>query len=201
MALHGRTAADFYGGTARWAPIGELASLLDIPVLGNGDVWEAEDALRLVASTGCAGVVVGRGCLGRPWLFADLEAAFSGSAFRVRPSLGQVAGVMRRHAGLLAQWLGEDRGLPDFRKHVAWYLKGFAVGADVRAALGGVSTTAQLDDLLARLDPDQPYPADVLGRPRGRTTGARAVALPSGWLASRTSRAVPADAELATSGG
>jgi nifR3 family TIM-barrel protein len=202
VALHGRTAADFYGGTADWAPIAELAGLLDIPVLGNGDIWEADDALRMIGETGCAGVVVGRGCLGRPWLFADLAAAFDGRAERARPDLAAVAAMMRRHGELLAQWLGDEtRGVSDLRKHVAWYLKGFSVGSELRSALARASSLTELDELLGRLDLHQEFPAAVLGQPRGRTTGARPVALPDGWLASRESREVPADAELPDSGG
>jgi nifR3 family TIM-barrel protein len=201
VALHGRTAADFYGGTADWAPIAELVELLDIPVLGNGDIWEADDALRMMRTTGCAGVVIGRGCLGRPWLFADLMAAFAGRPERARPNLALVATTMRRHAELLADWEGEERGVTDFRKHVAWYLKGFAVGASIRVALASASSLAELDDLLGRLDGAQPYPEAVLGQPRGRTSSARPVALPQGWLDDPMSRAVPFDAELAHSGG
>jgi nifR3 family TIM-barrel protein len=201
VALHGRTAAQFYGGTADWAPIAELADLLDIPVLGNGDIWEADDAVRMMRATGCAGVVVGRGCLGRPWLFADLAAAFDGRPERARPALRVVAATMHRHAELLAEWIGEQRGIVDFRKHVAWYLKGFSVGSELRAAMASASTLAELDGLLDALELDQPFPAAVLGQPRGRTSGARAVALPEGWLASGDSRIVPAEAELAHSGG
>ena len=201
VALHGRTASDFYGGHARWGAIAELADLLDVPVLGNGDIWEAEDALRMIAETGCAGVVVGRGCLGRPWLFADLAAAFTGRAQRLRPDLREVTRAMREHAELLAEWLGEERGLPEFRKHVAWYLKGYVVGSETRAALGSVSTLAELDRRLRGLDLDQPFPHDLLGRPRGRTTPARPVALPDGWLADRRTRTVPPDAEMSDSGG
>ncbi len=199
VALHGRTAAQFYGGTADWAAIAALVELLDIPVLGNGDIWEADDALRMMRETGCAGVVIGRGCLGRPWLFTDLAAAFTGRPERVRPDLGAVARTMRRHAELLADWRDEPHGLADFRKHVAWYLKGFAVGAELRSALASVSSLLELDDLLGKLDADQPFPDAVLGRPRGRTSGARPVALPSGWLEQRGSRSVPAEAELADS--
>jgi nifR3 family TIM-barrel protein len=201
VALHARTAADFYGPTAQWDAIADLVQLLEVPVLGNGDIWEADDALRMVSETGCAGVVVGRGCLGRPWLFADLAAAFAGRPERVRPRLAQVAVAMRRHAGLLAEWLGEERGVVDFRKHVAWYLKGFAVGGDLRRAMATSSSLAELDAHLAALDLDQPFPESVLGQPRGRTSGTRAVALPEGWLASRDSRAVPFGAELADGGG
>jgi tRNA-dihydrouridine synthase len=180
----------------------DLAALLDIPVLGNGDIWEADDALRMIGETGCAGVVVGRGCLGRPWLFADLAAAFDGRPERARPGLAEVARVMRHHAELLADWAGSEQwGVTDFRKHVAWYLKGFAVGSEIRVAMAQASSLGELDDLIARLDLGQPFPENVVGLPRGRTSGARAVALPAGWLDNRDSRVVPAGAELAHSGG
>ncbi|MFG1921614.1 tRNA dihydrouridine synthase DusB [Cryptosporangium sp. NPDC048952] len=201
VALHGRTAVQFYGGRANWEPIAELAAALDVPVLGNGDIWEADDAVRMVTETGCAGVVVGRGCLGRPWLFADLAAAFAGRPERVRPHLGEVAVTMRRHAELLAEWKGEAWGLPDFRKHVAWYLKGYPAGSTLRRQLGMVSTLAELDDLLAQLDPDAPFPTTEIGEPRGRTTGARRVVLPEGWLDDPDALTAPTDAELDVSGG
>lgn len=201
VALHGRTAEQFYGGQADWATIAALVEALDVPVLGNGDIWEGDDGTRMVRETGCAGVVVGRGCLGRPWLFADLEAAFAGRAERVRPTLGAVATAMRRHVELLADWLGEQRGVVDFRKHVAWYLKGFAVGGETRRALATSSSLAEFDDHLATLDPTLPFPESVIGQPRGRTSASHGVALPEGWLASRHSRAVPFGAELADSGG
>ncbi len=201
VALHGRTALEYYGGHADWERIAELVELLDIPVLGNGDIWEADDALRMVRETGCAGVVVGRGCLGRPWLFADLAAAFTGRPERVRPGLRVVAETMLRHAGLLAEWLGEQRGVTEFRKHVAWYLKGFAVGGELRRSLAMTSTLAELADRLALLELDQPFPEVVLGQPRGRTTAGKGVSLPEGWLVSRDSREVPAGAEVEGSGG
>ncbi|WP_375490055.1 tRNA dihydrouridine synthase DusB [uncultured Jatrophihabitans sp.] len=201
VALHGRTAQQFYGGQADWSRIADLVDALDVPVLGNGDIWEADDALRMVRETGCAGVVVGRGCLGRPWLFADLAAAFGGRPERTRPSLRAVATTMRRHAQLLADWLGEQHGVTDFRKHVAWYLKGFAVGGELRRGMAMSSSLAELDDHMAQLDLDQPFPQAVLGQPRGRTTGGRAVTLPYGWLDDRASRAVPAGAETEHSGG
>ncbi len=201
FALHGRTAADMYAGEARWEPIAEVAQALSIPVLGNGDIWEADDALRMMRETGCAGVVVGRGCLGRPWLFADLAAAFEGRAERKLPDLGEVAFTMRRHAELLAEWRGEEWGLPDFRKHVAWYLKGFQVGSELRSRLGMVASLTELDDLLGKLDPAQEFPRGELGRPRGRSTGQRRVALPDGWLDNPQACAVPSGAELADSGG
>jgi nifR3 family TIM-barrel protein len=203
VALHARTAAQLYSGRADWAAIGRLKAALDVPVLGNGDLWEATDALRMVRETGCDGVVVGRGCLGRPWLFGDLAAAFDGRLERAaRPGLREVARVMRRHAELLVAALGDEgRGCRDFRKHVAWYLKGFAVGSELRRALGMVGSLAELDDLLGRLGLDQPYPEVVLGAPRGRTTGVRPVSLPEGWLDDPDSLAVPRAGELVHSGG
>src|SRR5690348_2950084 len=156
VALHGRTAAEFYGGRANWEPIAELARLLDIPVLGNGDIWEAADAVRMVRATGCAGVVVGRGCLGRPWLFGDLAAAFAGRSQIHLPDLSEVAKAMFRHAELLADWIGEERGVVDFRKHVAWYLKGFSVRRELRAAMAMASSLIELADLLQEMDLSQP---------------------------------------------
>jgi nifR3 family TIM-barrel protein len=200
ITLHGRTADQLYSGTADWSHIARLVETVDIPVLGNGDIWEADDALRMVAETGCAGVVIGRGCLGRPWLFGDLAAAFAGTPERALPTLREVAAVMHRHATLLGEEQGERHGCTDFRKHVAWYLKGFSVGSDVRKALATVSGLDELADLLAGI-PDQPYPVEVLGAPRGRTSPPRPVALPEGWLADRDDPRPPAGAELEVSGG
>jgi nifR3 family TIM-barrel protein len=201
VALHGRTAADMYSGTADWDAIGELKAALDIPVLGNGDIWEADDALRMMAETGCDGVVVGRGCLGRPWLFGDLAAAFEGRADRQLPDLRTVAETMYRHAELLVEHLGSDHGVVDFRKHVAWYLKGFGIGSAARNALAQVSTLPELDALLSGLGLDQPYPVATLGQPRGRTSSPRTPALPEGWLDDPESGSVPLGAEMADSGG
>jgi nifR3 family TIM-barrel protein len=202
IGLHGRTAAQHYSGHADWDAIADLKASVAIPVLGNGDIWEAEDALRMVRETGCDGVIVGRGCLGRPWLFADLAAAFDGKDLQQRPSLGEVATVMRRHAELLGEWLGEERGCIEFRKHVAWYLKGFGAGSVVRGRLGTVSSYAALDDLLDQLDPTEPYPLDQLGVPRGRQGSPKRVVLPDGWLQTRELvGALDPAAEDATSGG
>jgi len=220
VALHARTAAQRYSGRADWEAIATLKQALDIPVLGNGDIWEAADAVRMVRQTGCDGVVIGRGCLGRPWLFADLADAFATldagqqaapgpgrppealPEYRPRmPTLGEVAAVMRRHAQLLSEWLGEREGCTDFRKHVAWYLKGFPVGSQLRRSLAMVSSLSELDDLLGKLDPTVPFPRAVVGEPRGRTSAPAPVHLPEGWLASRDDDEIPYDAELDDSGG
>jgi nifR3 family TIM-barrel protein len=182
IALHGRTVDQAYSGKADWSAIGELASHVDIPVLGNGDVWEAADAVAMVERTGAAGVVVGRGCLGRPWLFRDLAAAFAGEQVATLPSLGEVKAMMRRHAELLCLHMGEERGCKEFRKHVAWYLKGFAAGGELRNSLALVSTLPALDGLLAGLDDAEPFPVATLGTPRGRQGSPRRVVLPEGWL-------------------
>lgn len=203
IGLHGRTAQQAYSGAADWDAIAELARTVSIPVLGNGDIWEAHDALALVAHTGAAGVVVGRGCLGRPWLFGDLANAFAGHRGRALPTLGDVTGMARRHAELLADLMGEPRGLVELRKHMAWYFKGFPIGGDIRRGLGMVSSFAELDAHLSQLDPTLPYPAEVLGRPRGRKgSPRRKVALPDGWLEDTSGRDWElAGAELGISGG
>jgi nifR3 family TIM-barrel protein len=201
VALHARTAAQRYSGEADWAAIATLKQALDIPVLGNGDIWEAADALRMVRETGVDGVVVGRGCLGRPWLFADLASAFAGGSTQSLPGLGQVATVMRRHAVLLTGCLGsETEGVVDFRKHVAWYLKGFPVGSELRHRLGLVGSLDELTELLATLDPDEPFPADAEG-PRGRQGSPGRVVLPERWLDDADDPSVPLGAELEHSGG
>ncbi|MFP8882598.1 tRNA dihydrouridine synthase DusB [Streptomyces mangrovi] len=203
VALHGRTAAQHYGGTADWDAIAALKEAVpEIPVLGNGDIWSADDAVRMMRETGCDGVVVGRGCLGRPWLFGDLVAACEGRPERAEPTLGEVAAVMLRHARLLGEWLeDESRGVIDFRKHVAWYTKGFPVGSELRRRLAVASSPAELEDLLGELDPDRPWPKGADG-PRGRTSGRNRVALPDGWLDDPYDRTgAAAEAELDTSGG
>jgi len=183
IALHGRTVQQAYSGEADWDAIGELAASVDIPVLGNGDIWEAADALRMVEQTGIAGVVVGRGCLGRPWLFRDLAAAFAGEPVATLPTLGEVSTMMRRHAELLSHHMGEERGCKEFRKHVTWYLKGFRAGGELRRDLALVDSLASLDALLEKLDPDEPFPVGELGAPRGRQGSPRSrVVLPDGWL-------------------
>jgi nifR3 family TIM-barrel protein len=202
VALHARTAEQRYSGKADWDAIATLKQALDVPVLGNGDIWEASDALRMVDHTGVDGVVVGRGCLGRPWLFRDLEAAFAGRPTLTLPALGEVAAIMARHAYLLVEALEDEKhGCADFRKHVAWYLKGFPVGGDLRRSLAMISSLAELDDLLARLDPAVPFPEESLGQPRGRINAPGKVSLPYGWLDSRDDDTVPAGAEMENSGG
>ena len=201
VALHARTAAQRYSGSADWARIAELKEhVKTIPVLGNGDIFDAGDALTMMSQTGCDGVVIGRGCLGRPWLFAELSAAFNGLPIPTPPTLGEVTDIVRRHGELLAAHFGEDKGMRDIRKHVAWYLHGFPAGADLRRALALVKTLSELDDLLGRLDGAAPFP-EVAGGPRGRQGSPAAVSLPEGWLDDPDDDTVPAGADVMHSGG
>ncbi|TFD71153.1 tRNA dihydrouridine synthase DusB [Cryobacterium fucosi] len=192
IALHARTASEHYSGEADWSAITTLKNTItSVPVLGNGDIWSADDALRMVAQTGCDGVVVGRGCLGRPWLFGDLAAAFRGQGTGaetalIQPNLGRVAETFRRHAELLTEFFeSEERACRDIRKHVAWYFKGYPVGGDLRASLASVASLAQLDDLLGTLDWQQEYPGVGAEGPRGRAGSPKKTSLPEHWLDSR----------------
>jgi nifR3 family TIM-barrel protein len=216
VALHGRTAADFYSGKADWDAIAELrAALPDVQVLGNGDIWSAQDAVNMMRQTGVDGVVVGRGCLGRPWLFADLENAFRSylenpnaniTYSQVQPNLGEVADAFKKHSELLVEFFGDElRACRDIRKHVAWYFKGYPVGGSLRAALASVETLTHMDELLGTLDRSMPYPGDEAEGPRGRAGGMKSCALPEHWLDSRelgdSARASLLEAELSVSGG
>jgi nifR3 family TIM-barrel protein len=203
IALHGRTAQQAYAGHADWDAIRALKAHVSIPVLGNGDIWEAADALHMIRQTGVDGVVIGRGCLGRPWLFRDLADAFAGRQTRTLPNLGEVMKMLRRHAELLVALSDELHGLSDLRKHMAWYFKGFPVGGELRHRLGMVSSLADLDNLLSHLDPDVSFPASELGSPRGRQGAPRTnVALPEGWLSDTSGGDLDlAAAELDISGG
>ena len=206
VALHARTAAQMYSGQAHWEAITTLVQDLDpLPVLGNGDIWTAGDAVAMMDSTGCAGVVIGRGCLGRPWLFGQLAHRLGGTPEVPDPTAGEVARILYRHATLLVATFGEHKGCQEIRKHIAWYFKGYRVRQHVRLALAHVSTLAELEDLLSMIEPDQVPPAEVLAGPRGRTSRQKRVALPGGWLGSRCieaqDRALVAQAELDVSGG
>ncbi|WP_301146673.1 tRNA dihydrouridine synthase DusB [Mycobacterium simiae] len=201
VALHARTAAQRYSGTADWEQIAQLKQHVQtIPVLGNGDIYDASDALTMMASTGCDGVVIGRGCLGRPWLFAELSAAFTGSPAPAPPTLGEVADIVRRHGELLIAHFGEDKAMRDIRKHIAWYLHGFPAGSELRRALALVKTFDELNALLHQLDAAVAFP-DAANGPRGRQGSAARVALPDGWLDDPDDCTVPAGADVMHSGG
>jgi nifR3 family TIM-barrel protein len=204
VGLHARTAAQLYDGQADWEAIARLkAHVRTIPVLGNGDVWEAEDALRMMRGTGCDGVIVGRGCLGRPWLFRDLADVFEGREPSDPPAFGAVIDVMLEHARLLVGWLGDEgAAMRTFRKHTSWYTKGFAGGAALRQRLMQVRTVAELEAALAGADRAQPFPPAAMRVARGKTGGTQRVALPEGYLDELDDSTPPCvEAEAADSGG
>ena len=215
IALHGRTASDYYSGNADWQAIATLReSLPDVQVLGNGDIWSAQDAVDMMEQTGVDGVVVGRGCLGRPWLFADLEQAISAYLSgdkkpiinQVMPTLGEVADGFIRHAELLVEYFEEEgRACRDIRKHVAWYFKGYPVGGDFRARLAKVMSLDHMREILSELDRSSPYPGDEAEGPRGRLGSVKSCSLPENWLDSRelsgSHRLILEQAEISVSGG
>jgi nifR3 family TIM-barrel protein len=203
VALHARTAAQLYDGEARWDAIAELkAAVRSIPVLGNGDIWEAADALRMMRQTGCDGVVVGRGCLGRPWLFGELSAMFDGREPEDPPRLGEVVETMLEHLQRLVAWFSEKHAVPMFRKHAGWYTKGFRGSAEVRQKIGRANTVEEVRAVLTALDPAERFPPSAIRVPRGKTGGTQNVALPDGYLDDLDDDTPPVPAaEDITSGG
>ncbi|HEX2878294.1 MAG TPA: tRNA dihydrouridine synthase DusB [Polyangiaceae bacterium] len=203
VALHARTAAQLYDGEARWEAITQLKQAVkSIPVLGNGDIWEAEDALRMMRTTGCDGVVVGRGCLGRPWLFRDLADVFAGREPQNPPNLREVVQILLRHAQLLAEWIGEGPAIRAFRRHATWYTKGFRDSAGLRQHVTSVQTYEQLVHAFDAINLDQPFPPSAMRVPRGKSSGTQQVSLPEGYLDELDNDAPPcAEAEDEFSGG
>jgi nifR3 family TIM-barrel protein len=203
VTLHARTAAQLYDGQARWHAIGELKQALSsIPVFGNGDIWVAEDALRMVRETGCDGVAVGRGCLGRPWLFRDLGYAFAGREPQPPPNFGEVADIMVEHARMLVEWFGERQAMLSFRKHGGWYTRGFRSSARLRDRLMRVRHLAELEEVLSGINREEPFPEHGHLVRRGKRSGTQKVALPDGFWDDPDDPTPPgADAEQATSGG
>lgn len=202
VTMHARTAAQHYDGQAQWDHIGELKQLVSIPVFGNGDIWEAEDALRMMRYTGCDGVGIGRGCLGRPWLFRDLTCLFEGREPQNPPNFGQVADIMREHAHLLTQWIDENRGMKLFRKHAGWYTKGFHGSTKLRTKLMTLTSLAALEETLSSIDRSSPFPANCIRVPRGKRGGTQRVVLPDGYRDQREDTTPPPpEAEANISGG
>jgi nifR3 family TIM-barrel protein len=202
ISLHARTAAQLYSGRADWEAITRLKQHVAIPVLGNGDIWTAADALAMVRATGADGVVVGRGCLGRPWLFGDLVDAFEGRPARPAPTLGQVGQILVDHARLLVERRGEVAGTREVRKHTGWYLTGYPVGHDTRRRLAEVTSIVELLTIVDEFDPDAVAPAELAHSPRGTRSGPQTVTLPHGWREDRDDPSPPdLPAALLASGG
>ena len=185
VTLHARTAAQLYDGSARWEAITELKRSISIPVIGNGDIWRAEDAVRMLSETGCNGIAIGRGCLGRPWLFRDLAEVLAGRPAPPQPTFGEVADIMIEHASMLVEWFGERLAMRSFRKHSGWYTRGFRGGAALRNRLMQVDSFEGLRTTLADIDRDQPYPERAHLIRRGKRSGTQKVVLPEGFLDNR----------------
>ncbi len=185
VTLHARTAAQLYDGNARWEAIAELKRSVSIPVIGNGDIWVAEDAVRMLSETGCDGVAIGRGCLGRPWLFRDLAEVLAGRPAPPQPTFGDVADIMVEHASMLVEWFGERLAMRSFRKHSGWYTRGFPGGAALRNRLMRVDSIEGLRTTLVDIDRDQPYPEQAHLIRRGKKGGTQKVVLPEGFLENR----------------
>jgi nifR3 family TIM-barrel protein len=203
VTLHARTAAQLYDGQARWTAIAELKrAVTTIPVFGNGDIWDAEDAVRMMAETGCDGVAIGRGCLGRPWLFRDLADVFAGRKPDPGPTFGEVADTMIEHAQLLADWYGDEKvSMLAFRKHSGWYTKGFSSSARLRNRLMLVESMSELVAALDDIDRTEPYPDNAHLFRRGKRQGTQRVVLPEGYLDDLDDATPPEDDGEALSGG
>ena len=203
VALHARTAAERYSGAAHWDEIARLVEHMrgtGLPVIGNGDIFAAKDATDMMEQTGCHGVEVGRGCLGRPWLFAQIGAQLRGDPIPPEPTLGRVSGIIARHAELLAEHVGEQQACRDIRKHTGWYLRGFPVGGEFRKDLARVETLDELGALLATIA-DSEELAEHADDARGRQGSSSKVALPEGWLDDPEDATVPEGAEIENNGG
>jgi len=202
VGLHARTAAQLYHGLADWDAIANLKQHVKIPVLGNGDIWEAEDALRMMRQTGCDGVIVGRGCLGRPWLFRDLADVFDGRATSNPPGFREVIEIMFSHARMMADWFGERLGIVSFRRHTSWYTKGFRMTSELRAGAMRVDSVDGLVRLFESADRDQPFPPSAMRVVRGKTTGMqKKVSLPFGYLNDLADATPPEECEDIGDGG
>lgn len=185
VTLHARTQQEYYSGHSNWSKIARLKEAMRIPVFGNGDIFSGADALEMLEETGCDAVVVGRGCQGRPWIFAEIAAALWGQTTPDAPGLDVVAKVILDHAALMIDYHEDElRAMREMRKHVAWYLRGFAVGGQNRRDLSLVSTYKELEEQLGNLDLSQSFPPRAAGK-RGRAGKAKKPHLPHGWLDSR----------------
>ena len=182
IGLHARTASELYSGKADWSAITELVQHVSIPVLGNGDIWEPWDALRMMRETGCAGVIVGRGTLGRPWLFGELAEVFDGREPGTPPNMGEIAKIAHDHAERLIELFGPDHGMRQMRKWCSWYTVGFRGSAKARGELVRVTKIEDMDRVLGKLDPDEPFPLAALHAHRGKGGRTQCVKLPEGYL-------------------
>ena len=149
VSVHGRTREQYYSGKADWGVIRQIREALSIPLAGNGDVFCAQDALRMQEETGCAIVMIARGALGNPWIFRECEAAWKGQTIPPRPQTDEIIETVKRHARYLCEEIGDWRAAVEMRKHAAWYTKGIRGAAALRAQ---ASRAESLDELFAIIE-------------------------------------------------
>ncbi|MGI8496390.1 MAG: tRNA dihydrouridine synthase DusB [Gemmatimonadaceae bacterium] len=148
LALHPRTRAQMYTGSARWDEIAAVVQALDIPVLGNGDIRTADDAVRMQRLTGCAGVMIARGSFGQPWIFAQARALLDGQAAIEAPPIAERFNVAVEHARMAADYETDPRGAAiEFRKHLGWYVKGLPGSAELRKKLHAVTALGEVEQI------------------------------------------------------
>ena len=148
VTVHGRTREQFYSGEADWSIIRDVVDRVSIPVWGNGDVFSAEDALRMVKETGCAGVAVARGTKGNPWIFREIKAALNGEPIPPRPSMEEIKATIKRQTELMLEYKPEYIAIREMRKHVSWYTTGLRNCSALRAEVNSTETMEELFELL-----------------------------------------------------
>ena len=150
LVVHGRTRDQFYSGKADWDAVRRIRESVPIPVIGNGYVFSAEDALRMLRETGVDGIMIARGAQGNPWIFREVRAAIEGKPVPPRPEYDEIRDMILRHARMLIEEKGERTGVSEMRKHAAWYLTGQPNASKLRGMINAVENIDMLEDLLKR---------------------------------------------------
>lgn len=148
VAVHGRTREQYYSGSADWDIIRQVKAAVKIPVIGNGDIFTPQDAKRMMEETGCDGLMVARGARGNPWLFRRINRYLDTGELLPAPSAPEIGRMIMRHARMQAELKGEDLGMKEMRKHIAWYTAGLPHSAGIRRACNTLETLEELEKLL-----------------------------------------------------
>lgn len=148
VAVHGRTRPQYYSGRADWQVIREVREAVSIPVIGNGDVMSADDGMRMIDETGCDIVMVGRGAIGNPWIFRDLNRVWNGEEPAAAPGREERIDMMIRHLDMLAELKGERTAVREFRKFVAWYTRGLRGASRLRGSVNYIDSLEHMKEVL-----------------------------------------------------